>query len=78
MKTSTEGFQQCYNAQAAVDAEHQLLVAADVTANASDQGRLPVLLDQVRERFDTQPESVLADSGVLQRAGLGGPGNAGC
>lgn len=70
MKTSTEGFQQCYNAQAAVDAEHQLLVAADVTANASDQGRLPVLLDQVRERFDTQPESVLADSGYCNERDL--------
>ena len=47
MKTGNEGFQQCYNAQAAVDAEHQLVVATDVTANASDQGGLPVLLDAV-------------------------------
>ncbi len=37
MKTSSEGFQQCYNAQAAVDAEHQLVVATDLTANASDR-----------------------------------------
>ena len=51
MKTGNEGFQQCYNAQAAVDAEHQLVVATDVTANASDQGGLPVLLDAVQERF---------------------------
>ena len=70
MKTGNEGFQQCYNAQAAVDAEHQLLVAADVTANASDQGRLPVLLDQVRERFDAQPETVLADSGYCNERDL--------
>ncbi len=70
MKTSNEGFQQCYNAQAAVDAEHQLVVATDVTANASDQGGLPVLLDQVEERFDTQPETVLADSGYCNERDL--------
>ena len=40
MKTSNEGFQQCYNAQVTVDAEHQLVVATDLTANASDQGEL--------------------------------------
>ena len=27
MKTSSEGFQQCYNAQMAVDGEHQIIVA---------------------------------------------------
>ena len=70
MKTSNEGFQQCYNAQAAVDGAHQLVVATDVTANASDQGGLPVLLDQVQERFDTQPETVLADSGYCNERDL--------
>ena len=58
MKTSNEGYQQCHNAQAAVDAEHQLVVATEVTANASDQGGVPRLLDEVRERFDEQPETV--------------------
>ena len=29
MKTGAEGFQQCYNAQVAVDGEHQLIVATD-------------------------------------------------
>ena len=41
MKTSNDGFQQCYNAQVAVDGDHQLVVATDLTANASDQGGLP-------------------------------------
>ena len=70
MKAGNEGFQQCYNAQAAVDAEHQLLVATDVTANASDRGGLPVLLDQVRETFETQPETVLADAGYCNERDL--------
>ena len=70
MKTSNEGYQQCYNAQAAVDAEHQLVVATDVTANASDQGGLPVLLDQVEERFDVQPATLLADAGYCNERDL--------
>ena len=78
MKTGNEGFQQCYNAQAAVDAEHQLLVATDVTANASDQGGLPVLLDQVRGDVRDAAGDGAGRRGVLQRAGFGGPGNAGC
>ena len=40
MKTSTEGFQQCYNAQAAVDAEARIIVATTVSNNASDTGQL--------------------------------------
>ena len=63
MKTSSEGFQQCYNAQVAVDGEHQLVVATEVTANASDQGGLPLLLDEVAETVGEQPETVLADAG---------------
>ena len=77
MKTSNEGFQQCYNAQVTVDAEHQLVVATDLTANASDQGELPVLLDAVKETFAAQPETVLADAGYCKRAGPDGPGKAG-
>ena len=70
MKTSNEGFQQCYNAQAAVDGAHQLVVATAVTANASDQGGLPVLLDEVEERFAARPERVLADAGYCNERDL--------
>ena len=70
MKTSGEGFQQCYNAQVAVDAEHQLVVATELTANASDQGELPVLLDAVKETFDAQPATVLADAGYCNERDL--------
>ena len=70
MKTSSEGFQQCYNAQVAVDGEHQLVVATDLTANASDQGGLPALLDDVAETFGEQPETVLADAGYSNERDL--------
>ena len=70
MKTSNEGFQQCYNAQVAVDGGHQLVVATDLTANASDQGGLPALLDEVAETFGEQPETVLADAGYSNERDL--------
>ena len=70
MKTSNEGFQQCYNAQVAVDGKHQLVVATDLTANASDQGGLPALLDEVAESFGEQPETVLADAGYSNERDL--------
>ena len=55
MKTSTEGFQQCYNAQMAVDAEHQLIVATHVGAQATDQGQMMPLLDEVQHSFGAEP-----------------------
>ncbi len=70
MKTSNEGFQQCYNAQVAVDGDHHLVVATDLTANASDQGGLPALLDAVAETFCEQPDTVLADAGYSNERDL--------
>ena len=70
MNTSTEGFQQCYNAQTVVDETHQIIVGTDVEANASDQGRLLPLLDEVSETYGVEPEVVLADAGYCNEADL--------
>ena len=70
MKTSTEGFQQCYNAQVAVDGEHQIIVATEVTAKASDQGQMMGLLEEVEETFEETPKQVLADAGYCNEADL--------
>ena len=37
MKTSNKGFDYCYNAQAVVDSENQIIVAAETTAAANDK-----------------------------------------
>ena len=63
-----------YNAQVAVDGEHQAVAATDLTANASDQGGLPALLDEVAETFGEQPETVLADAGYGNERDLAGAG----
>ena len=70
MKTSSEGYQQCYNAQLAVDDAHQLIVAAEVTANASDQGQILPRLDEVEACCGAAPERVLADAGYCNERDL--------
>ena len=70
MKTSSEGFQQCYNAQVAVAGANQLIVATDVSSSASDQGRMLPLVDDVRTTYGERPETVLADAGYCNEADL--------
>ena len=70
MKTSTEGFQQCYNAQMAVDGDHQIIVATEVSAEASDQGQMMGLLEAVEESFEERPKQVLADAGYCNEGDL--------
>lgn len=67
MKTP-EGFQQCYNAQAAVDETHQLIVASDVSNATGDAGQLVPLVDQTRRNVGRKPERVLADTGYASEA----------
>lgn len=67
MKDS-KGFEQCYNAQIAVDKESQLIVGTSLTQNAADYGELPGLLDQVESIRSGPPRRVLADAGYRSEA----------
>ena len=70
MKTSSEGFQQSYNAQMAVEGENQLVVGTAVTDNASDQGQLVPMVDAVAETCGETPAQVLADAGYCNEPDL--------
>ncbi len=70
MKTSSEGFQQCYNAQVAVEGANRLIVATGVSANAGDQGRMVPLVDGVEAAHGTRPGTVPADAGYCNEADL--------
>lgn len=63
MKTSAEGFQQTYNAQAAVDGKSRLIVAVDVSASASDAGQLLPMIAKASSNTGRSPDVVLADAG---------------
>ena len=67
---SKDGFIQGYNAQAAVDAAHQVIVAHGLTANASDQGQLVPLVDAIKANAGRKPREVSADTGYCSEANL--------
>ena len=68
MKTS-DGFQQCYNAQVAVTVGTQLIVAADVVQAANDKQQLQPLVEQVITNVGV-PDGVIADSGYFSEANV--------
>ena len=70
MKTSQDGFQQCYNAQIVVDGDSQLIVTTAVSDHASDQGQLPRLLDAVQAHYGHRPTQLLADAGYRNEEDL--------
>lgn len=70
MKHAGGGFEQSYNAHTAVDATHQIIVAAELTNNAADSDRLPALLQAVATTMGTLPQQTLADAGFRGEAML--------
>jgi len=56
-------FLQGYNAQAAVDGEAQVIVAAEVTQQTTDNDQLLPMLEQVEQNVGARPQAVSADSG---------------
>ena len=56
-------FVQAYNAQAAVDTQSHIVVAATLTNQGVDAPQLPELVEQVRENTGRTPDVVSADAG---------------
>ena len=67
---SKDGFVQAYNAQAAVDAEAQIIVAHDVTQSPVDCGQLVPMTDAIETNLGRKPEQLSADAGYCSEANL--------
>ncbi len=65
-----DGFIQGYNAQAAVDGAHQIIVAHVLTQSASDHHQLVPLIDGIETNLGRKPKEASADSGYLSEANL--------
>jgi len=56
-------FVQAYNAQIAVDAERQIIVAVDVTQQVNDKQQLAAMFEQVEKNTGAKPVAGSADNG---------------
>ena len=65
-----DGFIQGYNAQAAVDAESQVIVAQGLTNNASDAQQLAAMVAQIKQSTGRQAEELSADAGYCSEDNL--------
>jgi hypothetical protein len=65
-----DGYIQGYNAQAAVDATAQIIVAHTLDSNGSDQAQFAPLLDAIKANLGRNPEEASADAGYCSAANL--------
>ena len=63
-------FVQGYNAQIAVDAQAQIIVAADLTIESNDKQQLLPMLAQVKTNIGRKPDNVSADAGYWSEANV--------
>ncbi|OGB13557.1 MAG: transposase [Burkholderiales bacterium RIFCSPHIGHO2_12_FULL_67_38] len=68
MKRAGGGYDYSYNAHTAVDEAAQIVMAAELTNNAADSERLPVLLAAVKANLEQDAQQVLADAGFRSEA----------
>ncbi len=65
-----DGFIQGYNAQAAVDAGHQIIVANGLTNSTSDQGQLKPMVAAIEAAAGARPRELSADAGYCSEDNL--------
>lgn len=70
MKTADGSFHYCYNAQAVVDADHQVIVATELNNTGVDVQQLVPMLEKTREINGSLGGQFLADAGYCSAGNL--------
>jgi len=70
MKANNKGWDQCGNAQAVVDAEAQIIVAADVTDQTTDVQQVEPMVQQSIENTGVTPDAISMDAGYFSETNL--------
>jgi hypothetical protein len=72
MKANNRGWDQCGNAQAAVDSKDQIIVACDVTNESNDKQQFEPMLEQTQKNIgdDKKIKAASADSGYYSESNV--------
>jgi transposase len=70
MKAADTSFIQGYNGQAAVDSEHQVIVAAQATNQGADSPQLAAMIEQIEEQLGEVPQEMSLDAGYYSEANV--------
>lgn len=72
MKANNKGWDQCGNAQAAVDSKEQIIVACDVTGESNDRQQFEPMLEQAQDNIgnDKRIKSASADNGYYSESNV--------
>lgn len=72
MKANNKGWDQCGNAQAAVDSEDQIILACDVTDESNDKQQFEPMVEQTQENVgeDKKIKAASADSGYYSESNV--------
>jgi transposase/Ni/Co efflux regulator RcnB len=77
MKNSDKAFVQAYNCQAAVDAEHQIIVAQEVTQQTNDKEQALPMNALVKANLGESPKQESLDAGYFSEENVTGLENSG-
>jgi hypothetical protein len=69
MKTA-DGLEQAYNAQAAVDADSQVTVSAELTNAANDKQQVEPMVAEIERQTGRRPRELSADGGYCSESNL--------
>jgi transposase len=70
---ASKGFEQAYNAQAAVDSASQVIVGTALTQETNDKKQLVPMVLKVQEQAGALPQSASADAGYFSAAAVTDP-----
>ena len=72
MKVANKGWDQCVNAQAAVDSSKQIIVACDVTNETNDKRQFEPMLEKAQENVakDKRIKAASADRGYYSESNV--------